>query len=491
MDYMVVDENGKIIDFHEEKDKKIIFYGASTRNKMVIEELGIKKNVLFYVDTNADKAGETLDGYPIKTAETIFEYPDAVIISVLIKYANEVLHAVAEYGNHCFFFILIEFHLSTAKKVNMDIINRDFSFKYVHFFRYTLFIKSFYMMLEKEFNIKEHLFIINYTMRNDVFSILNFIHEKNQMNCNIVLFDSIHCSSSDFLEDKINCNAIYFSDKMDAIFNRADKIFLHSAFLEDAASDFMCSVADSYSDKMAWLSWGGDAYFEEISDAVKELIRGLKYAYVPAAKCRDAMNYYHLKTPPRVKRNIYFYIWEKDKEPIKKHNGIHILLGHSGKEYVNHEYGMKLLMKYKDEDIKIFAPLVYGESIEHREKIVKLGKEYFGEKFIPMFDYMEQSQYYNFLQEIDIGVFPMNKACAGTTLLYLTAIGKKVYMSSEIAIYFHNSNMEISSEDIEELKASSFEEFIKDLDSKRNREEKIEKINKVTIDEVRRILNDH
>lgn len=88
---MLLNSNNKLISSIELKDKKIIMYGASTRNKAAIKALGITENILFFVDSNEDKVGKKMDNYPIRSVSCLSDYTDCIVLTVLVSAYAEVL----------------------------------------------------------------------------------------------------------------------------------------------------------------------------------------------------------------------------------------------------------------------------------------------------------------------------------------------------------------------------------------------------------------
>lgn len=100
---MLIDQYGNIASV---KGEKIIFYGASTRNKRAIDELNIHENVLFFIDNDKSKHGTEMDGYEVHDTNELPKYKDAVVITVLVKFAEEIIAAVKKHcENSIYFFI--------------------------------------------------------------------------------------------------------------------------------------------------------------------------------------------------------------------------------------------------------------------------------------------------------------------------------------------------------------------------------------------------
>lgn len=115
----------------------------------------------------------------------------------------------------------------------------------------------------------------------------------------------------------------------------------------------------------------------------------------------------------------------------KTSNIINIQVGNSAVARNNHLEVFEKLKKYKNENIKVFVPLGYG-SKENAQKIIQKGYEIFGDKFIPLEDFMPFDKYVEFLSQIDIAIFANEKQQAMGNIISLLGLGKKVYMKNDI-----------------------------------------------------------
>ena len=259
-------------------------------------------------------------------------------------------------------------------------------------------------------------------------------------------------------EKSINCNMIYDDKKIHEIFSSSQKIFLHSVFFGGLMQQYLSHWADMYGNKMNWICWGGDSYYDGDNWVVQNILKKVKTAYATQSRIDLIWKSYSIKAK-YVEGCSYCYIPRNCPNTCHKGKGSKaILLGHSAADYGNHIMGLELLKKWKDEDIKIYCPLSYGDPA-YRDTVIDKGREMFGDKFVPMIDFMEMEQYYEFLNGIDAALFPMTRMAAGTTLLYLSSRGKKIYLSQEMIKAFNCLNMQLY--DIELIREQSFEEFFR------------------------------
>lgn len=466
---MLLDEQGKQFDLEQLKEyEKIIFFGASTRNKTAITDLAIEDKVLYYVDSNSKKCGSKVDGYEVHKVDEIAEEENVLIISVLVQHVDSVLDRLQEYHVKCLFYTPEIYDIDKVVEQNEKIIKTGNTYKYIHTIPALIFMRFFYEMLEENDDISQHLFIVDWYRQDNKYKVYQFICEKNIQNNNILVLNDFYGFTDPYIDGK-NINKTFFSEQMDAIFSKADKILLHSALLDKVGSKLMSDLADEMGEKMRWICFGPtDSNYKEDNPIVKDILKKVKVSYAAAARISGIKQNYNI--PLKKFSASYFYI-KKDtiKNLIQKDNTdeyINILLGHSAASFGNHMYGLELLEKYRNENIKIYCPLSYNpaSAVEGYDKIViEKGKELFADKFIPILDYMEPNEYYAFLQTIDIAVFPLTKLAAGTNLTYLSTIGKKIYMSKEMCQ--NVALLDIHAEDMEHIRTQSFDEFTAALDT--------------------------
>jgi len=209
----------------------------------------------------------------------------------------------------------------------------------------------------------------------------------------------------------------------------AQKIILHGLWVNQI--DELLFRHSWLLKKCYWVMWGGDFYFPEKQSWVKKqvikkmgyLVTGTPGDYELAKKWYGAIGK-HIKcfTYPS---NLYK---EYDIKP-KSHSIINIQLGNSATDTNNHiEVLEKLLIKYKDKNIKIYVPLSYGDK-EYAKIVISEGRKLFGEKFVPLTEFMPLEKYLEFLSRIDIAIFAHKRQQAFGNIITLLGMGKKVYLN--------------------------------------------------------------
>jgi len=198
--------------------------------------------------------------------------------------------------------------------------------------------------------------------------------------------------------------------------------------------------------------WGGDFYFPETQSWIKKqvikrmghFITYIKGDYELVKQWYGAKGKYH---------ECFMYTSNLYKEydiQLKTHDTINIQIGNSAGPTNNHLDILEKLKKFKDENIKIFAPLSYGDE-ETAKKVSAKGEELFGEKFIPLTEFIPFEKYLEFLGEIDIAIFAHKRQQAMGNTITLLGLGKKVYMRSDITPWQLFKDIDVKVYDVENI----------------------------------------
>lgn len=215
---------------------------------------------------------------------------------------------------------------------------------------------------------------------------------------------------------------------------RAEKIILHGLWRDRVNS--LLYFNQKLLKKCYWVMWGGDFYFPKTQSwAKKQIIK--KMGYLVTGNRGDyklAKKWYKAKGK-QIDSFIYpSNLYKKYDQQSKKHETINIQVGNSADPTNNHLEAFTKLIRYKDEDIKIYTPLSYGNK-EYANEIIFKGNELFGEKFIPLTEFISFEKYIELLSEIDIAIFLHNRQQAMGNTITLLGLGKKVYMRNDVTTW--------------------------------------------------------
>lgn len=217
---------------------------------------------------------------------------------------------------------------------------------------------------------------------------------------------------------------------------KADKIILHGLF--DIYLVVILFFNPWLLKKCYWVIWGGDLYYYKLAKnnlkkTIKEIFRkfvikrtGFLITYIPG-DVELARKWYGAKGKYceciMYLSNVFHNVYQEQKKDCC----IHIQIGNSADPSNNHAEIINLLEEIKEENIKIYAPLSYGDK-EYANKIINEGKEKFGDKFIPLVDFIEFEDYLAYMNKIDIAIFNHNRQQAMGNIINFIGKGKKVYI---------------------------------------------------------------
>ena len=225
--------------------------------------------------------------------------------------------------------------------------------------------------------------------------------------------------------------------------------------------------------KSIWIIWGGDLYFyrdrtKNIKDNIKEFFRknviknlGGIIAY-NKEEFDLASNWYENKTAKYYESFFYLSnLYEELKIEHIASNEYNIQVGNSADKSNNHIEILKKLSIHKNKNIKIYVPLSYGD-LNYAKEVIIIGKEIFGDKFIPTTDYMGFSEYISLLGTIDIAIFNHNRQQAMGNITTLLGLGKKVYMRTDITSYSYLNDLGINIYDTNNFELTKLSETNKE-----------------------------
>lgn len=98
-------------------------------------------------------------------------------------------------------------------------------------------------------------------------------------------------------------------------------------------------------------------------------------------------------------------------------------------------------LKELNVDKEIIVPLSYGlNTVEHPE-LITIGKEFFGDKFIPIINYMPFDEYNKLLKKSNIAIFNHIRQQAVGNVIMMLWQGTKVFMSELSPVYVYFKSM--------------------------------------------------
>jgi dTDP-N-acetylfucosamine:lipid II N-acetylfucosaminyltransferase len=223
-----------------------------------------------------------------------------------------------------------------------------------------------------------------------------------------------------------NDNRVYLPSLLYAMY-RADKIILHGLFIARIIK--LLSRLPWTLRKCYWFMWGGDFYFPDIHPLQKKnLIKKMghlvtyldgDYRMVQENYGAQGMHHECFMYPS----NLYTPVVD-----VPPHKGVYIQVGNSAAATNNHLQIFESLLPYKDADIRIYCPLSYGGK-QYAQQVMEQGRAMFGDKFMPMCDFMPIDAYHAYLSTIDIAIFNHDRQQAMGNIITLAGMGAKLYLN--------------------------------------------------------------
>jgi dTDP-N-acetylfucosamine:lipid II N-acetylfucosaminyltransferase len=210
----------------------------------------------------------------------------------------------------------------------------------------------------------------------------------------------------------------------------AKKIILHGLWRDRV--DLLLYENQNLLKKSYWIMWGGDFYFPETKNQIRHnIIKNMGYLITGTIGDYHLVQKWYGAKGKHIKCfNYPSNLYKEYQNNQKTGNILNIQVGNSATNTNNHLDILYKLEKYKNEDIKIFAPLSYGDK-EYAKEISIHGKEIFGNKFEALTEFISFDKYLEFLSKIDIALFAHKRQQAFGNIITLLGMGKKVYLDKE------------------------------------------------------------
>ena len=129
---------------------------------------------------------------------------------------------------------------------------------------------------------------------------------------------------------------------------------------------------------------------------------------------------------------------------------LNLLIGNSADPSNNHAEILEKLYIYKDQPLRIYCPLSYGNN-NYAEEISELGKKLFGEKFIPLLNFMPFKEYKALLKKVDVAIFWHKRQQGLGNIITLMGLGKKIYLRRDVTTWNFFRDLKIEVYDFEKF----------------------------------------
>ncbi|AXV66462.1 hypothetical protein D0907_14785 [Pseudoalteromonas lipolytica] len=270
------------------------------------------------------------------------------------------------------------------------------------------------------------------------------------------------------LEKKSKVSKFKYYFKLIIKMHFADKVILHS--LIDIKIVQILFFTPWLLKKCYWVIWGADLYAYNQRDKtfkwkVKEFFRhyvisnmGHLVTYLKG-DVELARRWYGAKGKHHECLMYTSNLYKEFHLPERKKATLNIQIGNSADPSNNHIDALERLLPFKKENIYIFVPLAYGQQ-EYAQEVIKKGKEWFGDKFKPLLEFMPFEEYLSFLASIDIAIFNHKRQQAMGNTITLLGLGKVVYLRRDTTQWDFFKEKNIHVRDIEKLTKLEREEVL-------------------------------
>ncbi|WP_228851075.1 TDP-N-acetylfucosamine:lipid II N-acetylfucosaminyltransferase [Aegicerativicinus sediminis] len=138
----------------------------------------------------------------------------------------------------------------------------------------------------------------------------------------------------------------------------------------------------------------------------------------------------------------------------------HILIGNSASPTNNHVDAFKLVEQCKKQGQKVIVPLSYGGKKNYVDFVIKKGKQYFGEDFMPILNFMPLQEYNKLISNCGFAVFYHRRQQALGNINTMLYIGAKVFLNGESPIFKYFNKVEIKVFNLGKIDSASFQTYL-------------------------------
>jgi hypothetical protein len=119
----------------------------------------------------------------------------------------------------------------------------------------------------------------------------------------------------------------------------------------------------------------------------------------------------------------------------RKSTGDNWLVGNSSRYANNHIEMFRILRKIRGHQGKVIVPLSYGSGTYYCDDVIRYGRKWFGERFVPIMDFMSFEQYLDLLCTCSCAFMNFRRQHAMGNILKMLFLGARVYLRRENPVY--------------------------------------------------------
>ena len=273
--------------------------------------------------------------------------------------------------------------------------------------------------------------------------------------------------------------------KLYQIFDNYDIVVFHSLQLPVTTKIAMSLFHPQCLKKIVWIEWGYDLYIEKgpgvkgkIAYQIKKIILKIfekRIPYFVAIHPADIDAYKELVNG-RAKVFFALYRGNNDVKPalvdykktsmlskIKNGEPIYIQVNHRADRILNHKEILDRLSIYKEDNIKVFIPLCYGDR-DYGDEVEGYAKALFGDKAICPRNVMAYDEYMDYLKRVDIFIMNSDRQVGLGNIHPMIRMQKKIYMPESSVLFRYFNKFGNGIQNVKMLGKENFSNLTRDVD---------------------------
>ncbi|WP_456376534.1 TDP-N-acetylfucosamine:lipid II N-acetylfucosaminyltransferase [Lutibacter sp.] len=147
-----------------------------------------------------------------------------------------------------------------------------------------------------------------------------------------------------------------------------------------------------------------------------------------------------------------------------------ILIGNSANPTNNHVDIFEKISKFNLKDRKIYVPLNYSGSSEYIDFVKEKGYHYFGDKFVPVLNFMPLNEYNKLLLSCGFVLFNHIRQQAVGNLITMGYLGAKIFLNKRSPVYKYYKGLGVNIYNLNELNENNLKSnlIIEDVNINKN-----------------------
>lgn len=321
--------------------------------------------------------------------------------------------------------------------------------KNLHIIHKDKFDREFIEFINNNFKKEEHFFLLIHLPNTKTYDL---VEEEDS---NILNFKFKKSKKIFFRKFFLALQVLKFYKILYCLSKKSKKIFFHS--IADYQMLFLY-IFKNFLKKSYYIIWSTEKSKYEsnyLFNKVVKYVKGNFRGYITLMKGDFELVKNRYSTTGKLYLNFTYpsnLYKEINLKKIEKKD-LTIQIGNSAQVCNNHLEILEKLKKFKNQNIKLYCILSYGNDggNTYLTKVINVGKNIFGDKFIPITNFMTHSEYLNYLAKIDIAIFAHDTHKAFGNITSLLSMKKTVYLKEKVTTYQTLKEMEIKVRSFDKL----------------------------------------